>query len=384
MDFQVFLFDLIIIYLSARLLSELASRLGQPAVLGEILAGIILGGSVLGLIEQTETLKLLGEIGIMLLLFEIGLESDLQQFLKAGPAALTVATIGIVMPFLLGAGLALLLDLTQLQAFFVGASLSATSIAITARVLSDLGKLNTPEGNIILGAAVIDDIVGLVMLSVCVGLARSGTVSWIEIGRMTSLAIGFLVGAIVLGIRYAHQLSALVERMRTRGGLITAAVLLTLIFGYLADLMLIAPLVGAFAAGLVLARTEHQVRIQESVRPVTDIFVPIFFVLVGTAFDVRYFNFFNPDNWQPLLFAGGLTVAAIAGKLMSGIGLISSRANRWVIGVGMVPRGEVGLIFAGAGLANHIINPAEYGALLIMVVLTTLAAPFLLKMLFKT
>jgi Kef-type K+ transport system membrane component KefB len=383
MEFRVFLFDLIVIYLSARVLSELASRLGQPSVLGEILAGIMIGGSVLGLVEETETLNLLGEVGVMLLLFEIGLESDLQQFLKVGHAALLVAIIGIVMPFLLGAGLALLLNFTQVQAFFIGATLTATSIAITARVLADLGKLKTPEGNIILGAAVIDDVVGLVMLSVSVGLAQSGTVSWVESSRTAGLALLFLVGAIVLGVRFAQLLGTLVDKMQSRGGLITAAILFALLFGYVADLMHIAPLVGAFAAGLVLARTEHRARIEKHIKPVADVFVPIFFVLIGTAVDMRYFNPLNSKNWPILLLAGGLTVAAALGKLVSGIGISRTTANRWTIGVGMLPRGEVGLVFAGVGLANHVVNHAQYGALLTVVVLTTLATPPLLKKLFK-
>ncbi|MEK6617879.1 MAG: cation:proton antiporter, partial [Nitrospirota bacterium] len=181
------------------------------------MAGVLIGGSVLGWVEQTETLKLLGEIGVMLLLFEVGLESDLQSFLKVGWSAAAVATIGVVTPFLLGYGFALALHMTQLQAIFVGATLTATSVAISARVLFDLGKLKTTEGNIIMGAAVIDDILGLVTLSVIVGLAESGNVSWLEVGRTAGLAILFLSMAIAVGIRYAHLFTKLVNRMNTRG-----------------------------------------------------------------------------------------------------------------------------------------------------------------------
>ena len=369
MELQAFLFSLITIYVGARLLGELANRFGQSAVLGELLAGVLLGGSVLGWVEETETLKLLGEVGVMLLLFEVGLESDLQAFLRVGRAAFVVAVIGVVLPFILGYGLAVALQMTQLQAVFIGATLTATSVAISARVLFDLGKLKTPEGNIILGAAVLDDILGLVMLSVIVGLAQSGAVSWLEIGRITGLAFLFLGTAIFAGIRYAHWFSKLVNRMHTRGRLIVAAMTFALLLGYAAELMHIAPLVGAFAAGLVLARTEHQARIEEKIKPVADVFVPIFFVLVGTAVNLSYFNPFNPANWPILLLAGGLLLVGVIGKLAAGLGALGQQVNPWVVGVGMLPRGEVGLIFAGVGLSHQIIRDGEYGAILVVVVL---------------
>ena len=177
MDLKTFLFHLIVIYISARVLGEVAGRMGQPSVLGELLAGVLVGPSLLGLVQPTEILTLLGEIGVMLLLFEVGLESDLQAFLKVGPSAGVVALIGVAAPFGLGYVVATLLHLTQLQSIFIGATLTATSVAISARVLSDLGQLKSREGTIILGAAVLDDILGLVLLSVMVGLAQSGSVS---------------------------------------------------------------------------------------------------------------------------------------------------------------------------------------------------------------
>lgn len=383
MEFKDFLWSLITIYVCARVMGELAARLGQSAVLGELLAGVLVGGSVLGWVEQTETLKLLGEIGVMLLLFEIGLESDLQSFLKVGWSAAAVATVGVVTPFVLGYGVARALHMTQLQAIFVGATLTATSVAVSARVLFDLGKLKTAEGNIILGAAVIDDILGLVALSVIVGLAESGTVSWLAIGRTAGWAIVFLVTAIIVGIRYAHLFSRLINRMLTRGRLIVAATTFALVLGYAAELVHIAPLVGAFAAGLVLARTEHQAHIEERIKPVADVFVPVFFVLIGTNVDVSYFNPFDSQNWTILLLAGGLTIAAVIGKLAAGLGVVGEKANRWAIGVGMLPRGEVGLIFAGVGLSERLIVHGEYGAILVVVVLTTLVSPVLLKLAFK-
>jgi len=383
MELKDFLWSLITIYVCARVMGELAVRIGQSAVLGELLAGVLVGGSVFGWVEPTEPLKLLGEVGVILLLFEIGLESDLQSFLKVGWSAAVVALIGVVTPFALGYALALVLHMSQLQAVFVGATLTATSVAIPARVLLDLGKLQTAEGNIILGAAFLDDLLGLVTLSVIVGLAESGTVSGLDVARTASLSLLFLVLAILVGIRYAHLFSRLVNRMQTRGRLVVAALTFTLLLGYAAEVMHIAPLVGAFAAGLVLARTEHQERIGERITPVTDVFVPIFFVLVGAAVSLKYFNPFNPDNQPVLLLAGGLTIAAVAGKLVAGLGTVGRKLNRWAVGVGMLPRGEVGLIFASVGLSRGIIAEGEYGALLIVVVLTTFLSPLLLKRAFR-
>lgn len=382
MELQVFLLNLIVIYVAARIFGELAARFGQSAVLGELLAGVLVGGSVLGWVEQTEVLKLLGEIGVMLLLFEVGLESDLKSFLRVGWSAGFVATIGVVTPFALGYGLALALDMSQLQAIFVGATLTATSVAISARVLFDLGRIKTAEGNIILGAAVLDDVLGLITLSVIVGLAESGTVSWLNIGWTAGVATIFLTGAIVIGMKYAHLFSRIVNGMRTRGRLVVAATSFALVLGYFADLLHIAPLVGAFAAGLVLARTEHQTRLSEEIKPVADVFVPIFFVMVGAVLDLSTLNPMNPANWPVLSLAGGLTVAAVAGKLVSGVGVIGEKVNRLAVGVGMLPRGEVGLIFAGVGLSHRIITDGQYGAILTVVVLTTFIAPFLLKLAF--
>ena len=383
MELKTFLFSLIVIYIFARLLGELAVRIGQSSVLGELLAGVLVGPSLLGLVHPTETLTLLGEIGVMLLLFEVGLESDLQSFLRVGPSAAVVALIGVAVPFTLGYGVAATLHVTTLQAIFVGATLTATSVAISARVLSDLGRLQSHEGTIILGAAVLDDILGLVILSVMVGLAESGTISWLAIAQTASLAILFLSGAIVFGHRYATLFSKLVNRLNTRGALVITALTFALLLGYVAEEVRVAPLVGAFAAGLILARTEHQGLIEERLKPITDVFVPIFFVLVGVAVNLTHLNPFNPQNRSVLFLAGGLTLVAIIGKLASGWGVLDRSVNRWVVGVGMVPRGEVGLIFAGVGLGAHIITEAQYGAILVVVAVTTFLSPVLLKRLLR-
>jgi Kef-type K+ transport system membrane component KefB len=382
MDLSQLLLSLIVIYGSARLFGELAVRVGQSAVLGELLAGVLVGGSVLGWVEPTQTLKLMGDIGVMLLLFEIGLESDLQTFLKVGRSAASVAVIGVVMPFALGYGVAIAMNLTSLQAVFIGATMTATSVAVSARTLDDLGRLKSPEGSIILGAAVLDDILGLVILSVIVGLVQTGSVSWLAAGQAAGLAIVFLLGATLLGSRYAHWFGVLVGRMRHRGSLIVSAVTFALALGYAGTLVHLAPLIGAFTAGLILARTEHRIHLGESIKPVADIFVPIFFVLVGAAVDLSHFNPFNQQNRPILLLAGGLTVVAVLGKLAAGLGA-GGKVNRWAVGIGMLPRGEVGLIFAGVGLSSAIISTAEYGAILLVVALTTLLSPLLLKKYFK-
>jgi Kef-type K+ transport system membrane component KefB len=348
-------------------------------VLGELLVGVFMGPSLLGLVHPTETLTLLEEIGVMLLLFEVGLESDLQSFLRVGPSAAVVALIGVAVPFALGYGVAAMLHVTTLQAIFVGATLTATSVAISARVLSDLGRLQSREGNIILGAAVLDDILGLVILSVMVGLAESGTISWLAIAQTAGLAILFLSVAILFGNRYATLFSKLVNRLNTRGALVITALTFALLLGYVAEEVRVAPFVGAFAAGLILARTEHQRLIEEQLKPITDVFVPIFFVLVGVAVNLNHLNPFNPQNRSILLLAGGLTLVAIIGKLVSGWGVLDRTVNRWVVGIGMVPRGEVGLIFAGVGLGAHIITEAQYGAILIVVAVTTFLSPVFLK-----
>ena len=382
MQLSDLLWSLIVIYTAARLMGELAARAGQSSVLGELVAGVLIGPSVLGLVHETEILKLLGEIGVMLLLFEVGLESDLQSFLKVGPSAAFVAVIGVAAPFVLGYAVAFGFGLSPLKAVFVGATLTATSVAISARVLSDLGALKTPEGNMILGAAVLDDVLGLVILSAMVGLAEAGAVSWLTVARTAGLAVVFLVAAIMLGIRYAHLFSRLVNQMNTRGGLVIASLTFALLLGYLAEELHVAAIVGAFAAGLVLARTEHHVHIEERLKPVTDVFVPIFFVMVGAAVDLSTLNPFDPGSRPILLLAGALTVVAVLGKLVSGVGARGHEVRRWVVGLGMLPRGEVGLIFAGVGLSSRIIGEPEYAAIVAVVVVTTFLSPILLRLVF--
>ncbi|MBM4120555.1 MAG: cation:proton antiporter [Nitrospira sp.] len=383
MDLPSLLLNLIAVYVSARLFGELAARLGQPAVLGELLAGVLVGGSLLGWVEATPTLKLLGDIGVLLLLFEVGLESDLAAFLKAGPSAGTVAVVGVFVPFGLTYALARALALPHFQALFLGATMTATSVAISVRTLADLGRLKSVDGAIILGAAVLDDILGMILLSVMLDLAAHGSVSWLGVAQTAGLACLLLGASVAVGVHYAHWFSRLLDRMQTRGSLVISSLLFALGLGYGAHLLHLAPLIGAFAAGLVLARTGHREQITTAIKPVADVFVPVFFVLIGAAVDLSRLNPFVLENWPSLALAGGLTGAAIAGKLAAGLGAWGPGVRRWIVGAGMVPGGEVVLIFAGAGLAQAVFSTAEYGAVVVSVTLTSLASPLLLKRLSK-
>lgn len=374
---------IVIILVAAKLFGELAERVGQPPVLGELLAGVVLGGSLLGLIEQNEVLRVLAELGVIILLFEIGLESDLEEFLRVGSSALAVALVGIAAPFAAGYAAALAFGLSHIVAIYIGATLTATSVGITARTLADLGQLKTSEAKIILGAAVIDDVLGLIILAVVVGLAKTGVVSAWQISKITVLAIAFLVGAIAIGVPVAPRLLNVAKRLRTRGILTVSAFVFCLGLAYLAHELRLATIVGAFAAGLVLARTEDLAHIQERIKPVADILVPVFFVMLGVSVDLSVFSPVNPHSQAVLVLTAALLAIAIGTKLLAGLGVLRRGVKRLVVGVGMIPRGEVGLIFASIGLARNVITPGEYAAIIAVVVFTTFATPPLLKAAFQ-
>ena len=384
MTFPDFLLRLVVIFAAAKLLGYLANRIGQPPVLGELVAGVLLGVSVLGFVDPTQqVLHAFAEIGVLILLFEIGLESELEDLLRVGWQAALVGAVGMVAPFALGYVLMTLLGYETITAVFIGATLTATSIGITARVLSDLGKMDTAAAKVIIGAAVIDDVLGLVILSVVQGLVVTGEVSAFGIAKTTALAVGFLVVAIVGGQVATPRLLRIVRMIDIRGGLLLFSVGLAMVFAVLAHAAGSATIVGAFAAGLVLAKTEDRHPITERVKPVADFFVPLFFVTIGAAVDVRLFNPFEAGNWQVLTSAGLLIAAAVAGKLMSGLVVRpTERRQRLAVGVGMIPRGEVGLVFAGVGLAAGVVTQAVYAAVVAMVIATTFLTPPLLKVIF--
>jgi Kef-type K+ transport system membrane component KefB len=380
--------------IAAKLLGELAERFGQPAVLGELIAGVILGGSVLGIVPTTgtgaEIIHVLAELGVVLLLFEIGLETDLKEMFRVGTASLSVAAVGVVLPFVLGFAYWAYLphaasdsgaDLTM-AAIFVGATLTATSVGITARVLSDLGQMHTEEAKIIIGAAIIDDVLGLVILTVVSGMAAGASVEAIGILRVLAVAIGFLVIAVLVGRFAAPRLFDLVVRMRVRYVLLVFAIAFVLGLSATASLIGSALIIGAFAAGLILSGTNQFDTIEHEVRPVASIFTPIFFVSVGASVNLGLLNPAREGAAGILGIAAVLTLLAVVGKLAAGWAAPWVRFRRLVVGVGMVPRGEVGLIFADIGRRAGVLNEAVFGAVLLMVMATTFIAPPGLKVLF--
>ncbi len=341
---------------------------------------MILGPSVLGLVPLSQGIFLLAEIGVVLLLFEVGLETDLDELLRVGGPALAVALAGMILPFAGGYALTRALGYPTITAIFVGAALTATSIGITARILSELSALKTPEGQIILGAAVIDDVLGLVILAIVSKLAQTGTLSTLAALKSTGLAIGFLLVAVVVGMPLGKRLVHIVGRTSVRGMLGAVAVAFAVFVAWGAKKAESAPIVGAFAAGLVLARTNRRHDIDAALKPVVDIFAPVFFVYVGTEVDVRFLNPAVPENRPALLLGLGLTLIGFLGKLAAGF-CAWGKVRRAFIGAGMVPRGEVGLIFASLGLAEKALPDRVFVAVLVAVFATTFVAPPLLKLL---
>ena len=379
---------------AAKLLGELAERIGQPAVLGELVAGVLLGGSVLGVVPMdgpaAEVVHVLAELGVVLLLFEIGLETDLREMFRVGTASLAVATIGVVLPFVFGfvywayvphAASGGATDLTT-AAIFVGATLTATSVGITARVLSDLNRLNTEEAKIIIGAAVLDDVIGLVILTVVSGMAAGVSVSTLGIVWVSVVAIGFLVVAVLVGRFAVPRLFNLVVRMQVRYVLLVFAFAFALGLAAVASVAGSALILGAFAAGIILSGTNQFDTIEREIRPVASIFTPIFFVSVGASLNLRLLDPTNEGSAGLLGVTGALILLAIVGKVAAGWAAPWVKFRRIVVGVGMVPRGEVGLIFADIGRRAGVLNEAVFGAVLLMVMATTFVAPPALKLLF--
>jgi Kef-type K+ transport system membrane component KefB len=376
MEFAHILLMLVVMLAAAKLLAELGERASQPAVLGELLAGLILGDSLLRLVNpKDEILHILAELGAVLLLFEIGLESDITELFRVGWRSLWVAVIGVVTPAVLGFGVSVLLGQPTMTAAFIGATLTATSVGITARVMKDLNILRWGESQIVLGAAVADDVIGLLILAVFSGLVQGETLSVWQIGKVLVLALVFLAGALTVGLKASHVLLKVAEQMRARAALVTAALVFCFLLAALAQLVGLAPIVGAFSAGLVLARTEHRIRITERAGAIADMLVPIFFVMMGAQMNLRAIDVTTPAGLSIVGLAALLIVVAILGKLASGLAVWRTRMRPWIVGVGMVPRGEVGLIFATIGLQQKVFDITVYTAVLILVMVTTLVTP---------
>jgi Kef-type K+ transport system membrane component KefB len=335
---------------------------------------------------------LIGRLGVLVLLFEVGLESTVGQMLKVGGSSLAVATLGVIAPFGLGFCVSawLLPGSSVYVHCFLGATLTATSVGITARVLKDLGQEKSPEARIILGAAVIDDVMGLVMLAVVGGLIaaadRGGSMSYGAIALVLGKAIGFLIGALVIGVLFSKKVFAAFAHLKSKGVLVAIGLSFCFVLAWLADLIGLAPIVGAFAAGLILedahyvdfvSKGEHQ--LEELIQPISSFLAPVFFVLMGMRTDLSAFA-----HLDVLALAAMLTVAAIVGKQACALGVIGGGVHRLSVGVGMIPRGEVGLVFANLGMqltvaGEHVIEKSTYAAVLIMVIVTTLVTPPALK-----
>ena len=378
LDLPGFLLAFAAALLGAKLLGEMAERLGQPAVLGELLAGVLLGPSVLGLVPLSEGILLVAEIGVILLLFEVGLETNIAELLKVGAPAAAVAIAGMVLPFGGGYLLSRALGQTSLTAIFVGAAMTATSVGITARVLSELKVLESREGQIILGAAVVDDILGLVVLAVVSDLGEGGTLQPLGIAQATGIAIGFLVVALLVGMPLGKHLIGIVSNANVRGMLGAVSVALAMLLAVAAEKAGSAAIVGAFAMGLVLARTNRRHDIDHALKPVVDIFAPLFFVSVGAQVDVKLLNPFVAANRPALGLAVGLTAVGFLGKFLAGF-CAWGKTKRAFVGAGMVPRGEVGLIFAAIGKGSGALSEEVFVAVVLAVFGTTFLAPPLLK-----
>ena len=325
-------------------------------MLGELIGGVVVGKSVLGLVDsQVETIQLVSELGVVILLFAIGLETDLGRLLKVGMTSLAVAVVGVALPFVLGFAACRMLGQSTLVSIVAAATLTATSVGITARVLSDLGRLHEPEGQIILGAAVIDDVLGLLILGVVGELAEGREVSFVGVLQTTARRSGLSGGRASGRTTRRSDCLPLGKPDRTAGNGDGAFALVTA-FGlaWLADRCGSALIIGAFAAGLVVVRAPQSHEIERGITEIGHFFVPLFFVAVGSAVDLNAMNPVDPTSRQSLLIGVVLIVVGVAGKLAAGYAPFWFPGNKLVIGVGMVPRGEVGLIFAQAGLASGV------------------------------
>lgn len=389
---------LAVILAAAKLGGDVAERIGQPAVLGELVVGVLVGNlPLLGItlfqfITANATIGVLAQLGAVILLFEVGLESTVRDMMQVGMRSLVVAVLGVITPWALGwwVGALLLPNHSVYVHAFLGAALTATSVGITARVLKDLSHAQSREARIILGAAVIDDVLGLVVLAAIAAVIAAadsgGALSYGSLALVFGKALIFLFGALSLGVVCSRWMFSFASRLRGRGVLLATALVFCFTLAWLASAIGLAPIVGAYAAGLILEdlhyrdlAAKEERRLEDLVRPISSFLVPVFFVLMGMLVDLR--AFFRPEI---LGLAVALTLAAVVGKQACALGALGARLDWMSIGIGMIPRGEVGLIFANIGLTlvvrgEHIIDSGTYSAVVIMVMLTTLITPPALK-----
>lgn len=395
MEVSEFFFKLLIIIISAKVFAEIFAFLRLPPVLGEVIAGIIIGPSLLGIILPDATFHHLAEIGILLLLFEVGLETDVGQLVKEGGRSSLVAATGVLVPALLGFWIChSILGRSLVVSLFIGGTLVATSIGITVRVLADLKKQQTKTAKIVLGAAVLDDIAGVVILAVLYDFAVKGEINLINSIKVLGFITAFLIMAPVVAKLFVPFMSKLSSVSRTKGMIPTLIVSLILLLAVLSRKAGAPEILGSFAAGIALARrfflplgptVEHyshhlSEKIEENMKPIIDLFVPIFFVIVGASINLTVIDFSSPLFWQ---MAGLLTIAAVAGKLVSGVWAKGDIRSKVSTGVAMIPRGEVGLIFAEVGRRNGVFDDMIYAVIVFVVALTTLFAPVVLRVIMR-
>lgn len=390
MNSQTFLLQLLGILIASRIFAEFAVRLKFPSVIGELLAGVALGPSLLGWIEPAQTFRLLAEIGIILLLFEVGLETDVMQLVRAGGKSIVVALSGFILPFVFGFALCFWgFGLALIVSLFVAGTITATSIGITLRVLSDLNRQHSHEAQVILGAAVIDDILGILLLSLLYEFSLSGNIDFAESGKVLMFVVVFFV----LAPAAAKLMSAIIQHFDKASdlpGLIpTSIVSLVLFFAWLAHAIGAPELLGGFAAGLALSRrfflpfgmAMHGSpgfieQVEKQMLPIINLFTPIFFVVVGLSLNLKQVDWSSVFVYA---FAGSMFLVAVAGKVAGAMLLREPMKIRWAVGIAMVPRGEVGLIFAELGRVNGILVDDVYAATIIVIALTTLLPPFMLR-----
>jgi Kef-type K+ transport system membrane component KefB len=405
----------LVIFLAARAISELTVRLQLPTILGELVAGVLIGASGLHLIVPPDVqaqlsegaaslvgrlagigpetvrqvyattfpnLEAISEIGLFSLLFLTGLESELDELVAVGGQATTVAVTGVVLPFAMGtAGLFYGFHLPLIPAVFAGAAMTATSIGITASVFGELRWLKRREGQIVIGAAVLDDILGIVILAVVVAIVGGGAFSLGPLLKLCGAAVAFVAVALVLSRTAAPLFDWVVDRLKAPGDVAVASFLVLTLCCFAAQAIGLEAALGAFAGGLILSASKHTADIDKAVKPLVALFATVFFVLIGTGMDLSVLNPFDAANREGLLVAAFLLTVAIAGKVAAGWSYLSKEpSNRLVVGLGMMPRGEVGLIFLGLGSQAHILTPSLEAGILLMVIGTTFLAPILLRL----
>ncbi|MFP5351791.1 MAG: cation:proton antiporter [Actinomycetota bacterium] len=378
MTTEAILIDLALIFALAKVFGYVFERFGQPPVIGELLAGILFGPHLVGLIGHSHTHEVLQELGAIILLFAVGLDTPLSDLKVVGGRSLAVGAAGVVVPFILGFALLKLLGDPTPDALFVGTAMVATSVGVTARVLSDLGRIREPESRVVLGAAVVDDILGLLVLAVVAG-SVVGDLTLGSVLLLAGLAIGFVLLVGGLGPRLVDRATPLLDQL-PKVQVFAIALALCLGLAALAGRLELAAIIGAFLAGMAFAETRERYQLEERLEPVYSLLVPFFFVVTGTMVDLSVFS--DSSN---ILLAVLVILLAVIGKLI-GCGLAAApmgKRSATIVGVGMVPRGEVGILVATIGLTRGIIGPDLYGVVVVMSVATTLIVPPALTALFK-